>query len=289
MRRRSGSLFLRSILAATALAWQIPQAGAQNRVEVEYVEPADPAFAAIFKDLRDRRVLEELREFLSPLRLPSTLAIRTEQCGDAIRPYRPGAPISICYEYVARLVELAIRIPREARTQRGVSRGDAIVGAFIQTVLQQSASAVFDILDLPVWGREQDAADKLAAFLMLQFGLETSRKVLNGAAYFFEASDRSWTGSDFSDVRSTEAQRFYNYLCIAYGSDAKAFSGFVEGIGRGGGPARVDLLPARRAARCAEEYDDFRWAFTSLILPHVDPERLLKVRATDWLRYSRRR
>ena len=71
--------------------------------------------------------------------------------------------------------------------------------------LQQTASAVFDAFNTPIWGREQDAADKLAGFLMLQFGQANARKLLNGAAYFFEASDRTWTGSDFSDTRGTEA------------------------------------------------------------------------------------
>jgi len=85
-----------------------------------------------------------------------------------------------------------------------------VVGAFVQVVLQQMSSAVYDVLDVPIWGREQDAADKLAAFLMLQFGKETARKLLNGAAYFFEASDRTWTGSDFSDTRGPDVQRFYN-------------------------------------------------------------------------------
>ena len=67
---------------------------------------------------------------------------------------------------------------------------------------------------------------------MLQFGTDTARKLLNGAAYFFEASDQTWTGSDFSDTRAPEAQRFYNYLCIAYGGDQQTFKDFVVPTGR---------------------------------------------------------
>lgn len=289
--RKRFALTLAAAVGAAALSWTAT-ARAQERgdkIAIEYVEPRDPAFQPILRDLRDRRVLEELREFLSPLRLPKTLAIRVEQCDQPIRRYEPGSPVSICYEYIANLVQLAVKIPRQARTPRGVSRGDAIAGAFIQTVLQQTSSAVFDMLQIPVWGREQDAADKLAAYLMLQFGSETARRVLNGAAYFFEASDRTWTGSDFSDVRSPEAQRFYNYLCIAYGSDPRTFRDFVKGDVPSGGTRRIDLLPERRADRCAREYGDFQWAFSSQILPHVDRALLSKVRSTDWLRYIKRK
>ena len=63
---------------------------------------------------------------------------------------------------------------------------------------------------------------------MLQFGKEVALKVLLGAAWFFEASDRTWTGSDFASVQSPEAQRFYNYLCIAFGSDPATFKFVVD-------------------------------------------------------------
>jgi hypothetical protein len=139
-----------------------------------------------------------------------------------------------------------------------------------------------------VWGREDDAADKLAGFLMLQMDDKTSRRLMNGAAFFFEASDRTWTGSDFSDVKSTEAQRFYNYLCIAYGKDQKAFADFAEPSAQqsgAGGVRRDDKLPAARAARCRGEYADFKLGYDTLIKPCLDQQRLEKVMTrVDWLK-----
>jgi hypothetical protein len=198
--------------------------------------------------------------------------------------YQPDGPVTVCYEYVAQLEQLAAKIPSDGKTERGVTRDDAIVGAFVQVVLQRMASAVFDQLALPVWGREQDAADKLAGFLMLQFGTDTARKLLNGAAYFFEASDRTWSGSDFSDVRGTESQRFYNYLCVAYGGDKRAFADFVQTNTVRGAKQRVDLLPEERATQCAHEYSVVKWGFDSMIMPSVDQDLLQKVLERKWLR-----
>jgi hypothetical protein len=256
-----------------------------SQVVIAYVEPSDPAFRPIYDRLKKRQALEELQEFLAPLELPRKILVKTDQCGKLSQLYDPSGIVTICYEYVAEIERLA---PKE-RTPRGVTRGDAVVGAFVQVVLYEMSYAVFDVLKVPVWGREADAADKLAGFLMLQFGTDVARRTLNGAAYFFEASGRTWTGSDFSDVKGTEAQRFYNYLCVAYGGDRQAFKDFVAQGGNrssaGGAPAsRVDLLPVRRAERCPREFNDLRYAFEETIMPHVNAAMLKEVLGRSWLR-----
>jgi hypothetical protein len=290
MKRRPHAIALGLALAAIA-GTSTPAQDLQNSlVDIAYLEPSNPAYRPIYERLQKRRVLEDLREFLAPLRLPRRVLAKIEQCEKESRPYAPGGPVGICYEYIHALEKFAEKIPPEERTARGVSREDAVVGAFVQVVLNGMAHAVFDVLAVPVWGREEDAADKLAGFLMLQFGTENARKLLNGAAYFFEASDRTWTGSDFSDVRGTDAQRFYNYLCIAYGGDPKAFRDFVRDDGASMQPGqqtklRLDLLPRSRAVRCAGEYNDLRYAFDQAIMPSVDRNLLDKVLARrDWLR-----
>jgi hypothetical protein len=256
-----------------------------SQVVVAYIEPSEPAFRPIYERLKKRQALEELQEFLAPLALPRKILVKTDQCGKLSQPYDPNGIVTICYDYVAEIERLA---PRD-RTPRGVTRGDAIVGAFVQVVLYEMSYAVFDVLKVPVWGRESDAADKLAGFLMLQFGTDVARRTLNGAAYFFEASGRTWTGSDFSDVKGTEAQRFYNYLCVAYGGNPQAFKDFVAQDGArsstgGASPSRIDLLPVRRAERCPREFKDLRSAFDATIRPHVNAALLKEVLDRSWLR-----
>jgi hypothetical protein len=65
--------------AAPAVAQAMPQGAA---IEIEYVEPAKAHLRPVYQRLKDRKVLEQLKEFLSPLRLPVTLFIRTLQCDD---------------------------------------------------------------------------------------------------------------------------------------------------------------------------------------------------------------
>jgi len=262
--------------AALALAWPAVEAAPaaaqtwadlQNpQIAISYVEPRNSAFRPIYERLKQRQVLERLSAFMSPLSLTRKIEVKTDQCGVTTSAFVPGGGVTICYEYVAEIERLA----PTARTRYGVTREVAVTGAFVQVVLHEMARAVFDVLQVPVWGREADAADKLAGFIMLQFGPEVALTLLTGTAHFFEASDRTWTGSDFSDVRSTEAQRFYNYLCIAYGGPSSdEFKVFLDVIG---------FLKLKRARHCAAEYRDLRWAFQRTILPHVDRDLMDKVR-----------
>jgi Putative metallopeptidase len=261
-------------LAAQAVpaAAQIPADLKNDQIEISYVEPKNPAFRPIYDKLKQRQVLEQLRAFMAPLSLTRKLPVTIDQCGTTTKPFEPGGGVTICYEYIAEIERLA---PKE-KTALGVTREVATAGAFVQVVLHEMSHAVFDVLQVPVWGREEDAADKLAGFIMLQFGKDVALTTLTGTAHFFEASDHTWTGSDFSDVRSPEAQRFFNYLCLAHGGpSSEAFRPFLQQVKSDG----KSFLQLDRAARCSKEYADLRWAFQKTILPHVDQDLMQKVQA----------
>ena len=136
---------------------------------------------------------------------------------------------------------------------------------------------MFDILQVPVWGREEDAADRLAGFLMGEFGSDVAYQTMIGAALFFVKSGKTWTGSEFAAANSPEAQRYYNFLCMAYGSDPKTFE-YLTKAPDGGEPA----LPQWRATQCGGEFEQVRKAFSLRIMPYVDPELLVRVRAMPW-------
>jgi len=60
---------------------------------------------------------------------------------------------------------------------------NAILGPFVDVFLHESGHAVFDLLKLPVLGREADAADLFSAYVMLQLGKEDARTLILGSAY----------------------------------------------------------------------------------------------------------
>jgi len=63
----------------------------------------------------------------------------------------------------------------------------------------------------------------------------------------------------FSDEHGTSAQRLYNLLCLAYGSDKEQFADVVQ----------KGYLPEERAEICEDEYRQVDYAYRTLIAPHV--------------------
>jgi hypothetical protein len=281
---------------------------AQDNINIKYEQPTNAKYQPIMDRLRERKALETLRQFLSPLKFP--LTVKTAQCGGYYAVYKAGGPLTICYEYVD-LIESVMPAEKGPKSPDPryqdmfkylgrigamlVTRDMATVGPFVQHVLHEVALAVFANLEVPVWGRLHDAADYGAAFLLLQFGTDVSRKTIYGTAYFLNQLDAVIREEHMSDmnyvggVRPTIRQRYYNLLCIAIGKDPIGFSPFIA-VGRA--QTRSDL-PVRRVARCrgsieggrsySSDYEKVRRAFEALIMPSLDQDKLKKVRDTKWI------
>jgi hypothetical protein len=261
---------LSPLLPATPAAAQTPTALQNPQIEIVYGQPSNPNYRPIYDRLKKLQVLEELKQFLVPLKLPRKLTVQVDQCGAATRPYKPGGPATICYELVEQIERVA------AKTEPNL-REMVLVGTFVQAVFHEVALGVLDILQVPVWGRREDAADRLAGFIMLQFGEDVARQTVIGTGIFFEASGKTWTGSQFADVNSPEPQRYFNFLCMAYGGAPKVF----ENLAKAEGDAKP-ILPEDRAGRCADEYAQVRKAFNLRIMPFVDPDLVVQVKASRW-------
>jgi hypothetical protein len=214
-----------------------------------------------------------LQQFLTPFRLPRALLVKVAGCDGDANAFYDKDVITVCYEYIEQLRKT---MPAQT-TAAGVTPYDAVMGPLIDTCLHEFAHALFEMLEVPVLGREEDAADQVSAFIMLQLGKAEARRLIGGVAYAYEieaaAATAPLTMTRFADVHGTPAQRFYNVLCIAYGADKQLFGHVVE---RG-------YLPKERAEDCEAEYRQAGCAYEKLIGPHVDGSRAKKVFDKSWL------
>jgi Putative metallopeptidase len=243
-------------------------------VQLSYLTPRSARLKPVADHVKKWQVLEQFGQFLVPLRLPRKLAVQFDECGSFTPSYRPGGPVTVCYELVDKIEGIAAKAQPERRDL-------VLVGTIIQAVFHETAIAVFDVLRVPIWGRREDAADRLAGFLMVEFGPELAKRLIIGAAVFFKESGKTWTGSQFAEASAPEAQRFYNYLCMAYGSEPKTFSSFVQT------ESGDDFaLPSSRARLCKIEFEQVRKAFDLRIMPYVDPDLLVQIRAKPWLLFA---
>jgi hypothetical protein len=270
-----GLALVTAAVAATpvmAQTWEsIP---ANPRVEIEYVAPTSAQFESVYASLKQRKILEELQRFLAPLRLPHPLRLLTKQCGQVNAFYSPSSrSLTICYELVAEIMDSA---PQTVSEDGFITRQAAIVGNLIGVLLHEGGHMLFDMLDVPVFGREEDAADQTASFIALQFNKDVARTIVKGFAYFWARQKdpaASASMSVWSDEHGQASQRMYSALCLAYGGDPQTFQEFID---RG-------WLPKKRADHCDQEFTQLKLAFVKTVLPFIDQDLMMRVQQTQWL------
>ena len=267
MPARSRRLFC-ALLAALATGLMGGVAAArQGGVRIVYVAPKDPAHQAIHRALVDGRVLERIRDRIKGLRLPRVLTLTVKGCdGEVDAEYESSnATVTVCYEYLAYIQELGRNIP-PAGVEEGLTPENYVIGPFMEVFYHELAHAIFDLKKVPILGREEDAADQVAAYALLRLGNPEVRRVIASIAvmYASEAKEPPPELKDFANEHSLPAQRFYNLMCISYGSDRKTFGDFVE----------KGYLPAERAELCEDEFRQVKYAFERLIEPHLKGEKL---------------
>jgi hypothetical protein len=142
--------------------------------------------------------------------------------------------------------------------------------------MHEAGHAIFDLLKVPIFGREEDAADQFAAYVTLQAGKEEARRLMAGAAYQYkggvQSESKTISTKSFADEHGTIAQRFFNILCLAYGADEELFKDIVAN----------GYLPKERAEGCSDEYAQVAYAFNTLIGPYIDRKLAAKMHK-NWL------
>ena len=273
---------------------QAPSKLHNSKVTTQYLEPR---YEQIYLRLKRRQILEELDALLSPLRLKHEITLSVEEGGDDCSNgpnsyYSPEEyKLRLCYSWFDFLENEASveykRQPGEPFTELtpglipGFTRAEVLLGGTIGVTLHEMGHALFHIQGIPRLGREEDAADQIAGFMMLQFGkpvaLTTIKGTYNVWHHFHALEMRNSKGAlspaAEADVHSLSGQRAVNFLCIAYGGDQTTFKQLADA-----------LLPPLRKPNCRNEYRQAEIAFRKTVLPDIDQELMNKVQAMRILR-----
>ncbi|RME16823.1 MAG: hypothetical protein D6801_04715 [Alphaproteobacteria bacterium] len=119
----------------------------------------------------------------------------------------------------------------------------------VETLYHELAHVLIDVLDLPVFGPEEFAADSFSVVLMNRMHDErTVLRMARDVAAVYDANAREAGSSEATlalwDVHGPDRQRFYNFVCLMFGARPDARRMFAEGLG----------LPKERRKTCEEEY-----------------------------------
>ena len=200
-------------------------------------------------------VVDDLNDYLD---IPIEIPIIFRDCNEANAFYNPETnEVSICHEMIVLFHKIYVSMGLS-----GEELSLAIANTTFSIMYHEVGHALVDILQLPITGREEDAVDQFSVVSLLVFE-ELGQDALIHFASFWgslsQATENSMENLPFWDEHSLSAQRFYDILCLAYGSDPDNLSYLVEN----------GVLPESRAGRCGEEFERVLNAWETLLEPHV--------------------
>jgi len=225
---------------------------------VEHMGVKNQRYESIDRSIRKNKTLERAADKLNrSLSLPHDIPLRAKDCdGVANAFYNPrDKSITMCYElmeYFYRTFKRAGDSDQKANTRMN----QAITFIF----LHELGHALIDGYELPITANQEDAADRCSSYICIEELGEDGVKAVVAAAEFFAIQSKAGGQRDakvMADEHLLNEQRFFNSLCMIYGSDPEKYSGFVIN----------KLLPKARAVRCPNEYKLTASSWSKLLKP----------------------
>ena len=207
--------------------------------------------------LSEERWLEDVAEVLNDsLILPVDIGMRFAECGENNAYYVPeDREIQICIEmFEGERATFAAYYDTDEEIE------DAVNGSFLFTVFHEVGHALVDVLEIPFTGREEDTADSLAAWWLID-GDEGEESAIAGALSFYTDPDEAGElgESDFAGEHSLSQQRYYTLTCLVYGSDTEKYASLLED----------EWLTPERAEQCPAEFERLTSTWYTLLDAHL--------------------
>jgi hypothetical protein len=230
----------------------------QTGFRVVYADSPNAAHEQFHQILQANKLFDHAAQGLNEtIRLPTTVDIQLVDCDQVNAFYDPDAHrIIVCYdllEYFVQVFKPTVKSDDEL--------GTAVLGATLFSFYHETGHGLIHLLDLPAVGREEDSADQIATLILMAAGDDGVSMAMSGA-YWFQLQQKAGDETPFWDEHSFDAQRFYNVLCLIYGSNPDKYADFVTS----------GNLPQDRAAQCPAEYKKIKHAWDKLLQPYLTNE-----------------
>lgn len=231
-----------------------------------------PEHETMRSGLKDVKLLEQFADGMNQfIAIPGIVSIELRECGNINAFYRHAngrlAEIVMCYEMLDDIKQVMSQYYPDPKMM-----GQMVAGTMMFVLLHELGHSLVHQLDLPITGKEEDAVDQLSTLLLTNAGATGEGAILAGAQYFklgsaqYRKPGTVWVENvfgiehyNFSDEHSIHEQRFFNILCWEYGYNPEPLAFAVKD----------GTLPAHRAERCGQEYQQIVRTWERFLAPHA--------------------
>lgn len=159
-----------------------------------------------------------------------------------------------------------------AQVQDGV---EFVTGNVLFVLAHETGHALISVFEIPVLGREEDAADALASLVALKMGNSFADRVVSNAARGWFLSDqrdrKEGTSSPFYDEHGLDLQRAYYIVCLMVGGAPEKFKPLANEV----------KLPEERQKTCKFDFSNVEFSWEEVLKPHKrkpeDPKTKIEV------------
>jgi hypothetical protein len=187
-----------------------------------------------------------------------------------------GQPAQPAPSFQDRMNDTANALSNEPRlknvpAERRQALVEFVIGNMLYVAAHEMGHGVIAEMDLPILGREEDAADSFAIVTGIRMGSGFSHRVLVEAAkgWFLSARRASRDGEsmDYYDEHGLNQQRAYQIVCMMVGADPEKFNDLAEEA----------KLPEDRRKTCRRDYGLAAYSWDMVLKPHHRAEGAPKV------------
>lgn len=244
----------------------------KSMIKVVYEIPGVDSLDPWVEGFKEAAFLDTMASVINKLFiLKKNLTLSMKQCYVVNAFYNDeNREITLCPELVKFLYDF---YKPHINNQDSLSTRVGNTVAFVY--FHEVGHAMIDLLDIPITGKEEDAADYFSFYLLGSNGVEEGvNAVLDGASFFFDNYQQMISSPEYDslkkagketlafpfwDEHSLDAQRFYTLTCLLYGSDPDKYD-FIRDKGYLGG---------RRPGICIKEFQKIKRSWDRLLEPHL--------------------
>lgn len=256
-------------LLAGVVAFFISTASVAQHVTYERPTSGSAMHQILFEDWQRGKLLEAIRDQVFPrFGLERTLSIGLRPCGKSNAFYAPNRrEITMCYELMDEIIDSS------RSTFRGLPSeqlAPIFVNIFGFIVLHEFGHAAIHLGQIPTFGREEDNADQIAAYMLLSQMLPSQPANVADAsvyaigAWFNNKSSTYISRHQMAGEHSLPQQRAFNFACLALGKDFERYKRAAQSL----------KLPVERATRCGDEWSKLERAYLKYENPRQSSPQL---------------
>ena len=159
-----------------------------------------------------------------------------------------------------------------------------VIGNTLFVLAHEVGHGLINEMNMPVLGREEDAADSFAIVTALKMGSKFSEQVLveaaKGLVLSAKRDKKEGNKPPFYDEHGLDPQRAYTVVCYMVGSNPEKYKQL----------AKDTKLPEDRQKSCKYEWDNVAWSWEEMLKTHLraadQPKAEITITYEDTKKYA---